>query len=151
MKIFIATDHRGVNIENEIVNYLTKIGIEVIQTKIPHNDTDDYVDFAIDVANNVIKNENSLGILICGTGIGMSIAANKVKGIRAARCVDVNDAFYSKQHNGANILCLGMENSLPKMFEIIDTFINTKSASEEKYLRRIEKIIKYENGEYNGL
>ena len=151
MKIFIATDHRGVNIENEIVNYLTKMGMEVIQTKIPHNDTDDYVDFAIDVANNVLKNDNSLGILICGTGIGMSIAANKVKGIRAARCVDVNDAFYSKLHNGANILCLGMENSLPKMFEIIDTFINTKNADEEKHLRRIEKIIKYENGEYNGL
>ena len=151
MKIFIATDHRGVEIEEQIVNYLKEIGMEVIKSKLDHYPTDDYPDFAFDVAHNVLKNPDSLGILICGTGIGMSIAANKVKGIRAARCTDVNDAFYSKFHNAANILCLGMELSLQKMTEIIDTFIHTKNPNEEKHLKRIDKIINYENGEYNEL
>ena len=73
----------------------------------------------------------------------MSIAANKVKGIRAARCTSVDDAFYSRQHNDANVLCLAIE-SVDKMCEIIDTFINTKGAEEAKHLNRVEKIKKYE-------
>ncbi len=152
MKIFIATDHRGVDIEDKIVSYLTEMGLEVIRTKIKHNPTDDYPDFAFDVANNVLKNKDSIGILICGTGIGMSIAANKVKGIRAARCVSKNDAFYAKNHNAANIICLGMnDNTYEEMIEMIDTFTSTQLPSEEKHLRRAEKIINYESGSYNEL
>lgn len=151
MKIFIATDHRGVDIEKQIIDYLNGLNVEVVSSKLEHYDTDDYPDFAFDVCKNVVNNTDSLGILICGTGIGMSIAANKVKGIRAARCVSVDDAYYSKYHNAANVLCLGMNSSLEEMYEIIDTFINTKSAVEEKHLRRIEKIINYESGTYNGL
>lgn len=151
MKIFIGTDHRGVEIENNIINYLKENGLEVIKSTKKHYDTDDYPDFAFDVAKNVVNNPDSLGILICGTGIGMSIAANKVKGIRAARCTSKDDAFYSKIHNKANILCLGMNNTYEEMLEIIDTFINTKNADEEKHLNRVNKIIKYENGEYNEL
>ncbi len=151
MKIFIATDHRGVDIEKQIVDYLKTMNVEVITSKIEHYDTDDYPDFAFDVCQNVINNENSLGILICGTGIGMSIAANKVKGIRAAKCVSTDDAYYAKIHNAANVLCLGMSTPLEKMYEIVDTFINTKSAEDERHLRRIEKIIKIESGTYNEL
>ena len=147
MKIYVATDHRGVEIEDKIVNYLNEIGMDVERSKLKHYDTDDYTDFAFDIGKKVVSDPDSLGILICGTGIGMSIAANKVKGIRAARCIDVNDAFYSKNHNAANILCLSTEISIEKMFEIIDTFIHTKNPKEEKHLRRVEKIINYEKGE----
>ena len=151
MKIFIASDHRGYSVENEIVKHLTQMGMEVITTKISHDDNDDYTDFAFELGENVVKDGSALGILICGTGIGMSIAANKVKGIRAARCVDVDDAFYSKNHNDANVICLGLENSVEKMCEIIDTFINTKRAEEQRHINRVNKIINYENGEYNEL
>lgn len=151
MNIYIASDHRGVELEHKITIYLKQIGLNVIGSNIPHSDTDDYVDYAIEVGEKVSNNPNSLGILLCGTGIGMSIAANKVKGIRAARCVDVDDAFYAKVHNAANIICLSSNIDEEYLIQIIDTFINTKSASEEKHLNRVNKIINYECGAYNGL
>lgn len=151
MKIFIATDHRGVDTVKKIVSYLKNLEIDITESKIEHNDLDDYPDFAFDVCKNVLNNPGSLGILVCGTGIGMSIAANKVKGIRAARCTSVDDAYYSKCHNCANVLCIGMNTPLETIFEMIDTFINTKYPDEEKHLRRVDKIIKYESGTYNEL
>lgn len=144
MKIYIATDHRGVDIEDEVANYLTSSGMEVIKSKLEHHPTDDYTDFAFELGENVLNDKGSLGVLICGTGIGMSIAANKVKGIRAARCVDVDDAFYAKSHNACNVICIGTDVPVEKMYEIIDTFIHTKNADEERHIKRIEKIIKYE-------
>ena len=146
MKIYIATDHRGVDIEEEVTEYLTSSGMEVIKSKLEHHPTDDYTDFAFELGENVLKDEGSLGVLICGTGIGMSIAANKVKGIRAARCVDVDDAYYAKSHNACNVICIGTDISVEKMCEIIDTFIHTKSADEERHLNRVNKIITYEQG-----
>ena len=83
MKIYIGTDHRGIETEKNIIDYLKNKKYEVIECRIEHSDADDYVDFAKDVSLNVVNNENAMGILICGTGIGMSIAANKIKGIRA--------------------------------------------------------------------
>lgn len=151
MKVFIGTDHRANEIEGDLVAYLRSNGLEVITSELPHNPDDDFADFAFDVCHNVVKNPDSIGILICGTGIGMSIAANKVKGIMAARCTDVDDAFYARQHNAANVICLGMENKLERIEEIIDTFINTKIANEPRYLNRVDKIIRYEKGAYNEL
>ena len=151
MNIYIASDHRGVDVENRITEYLKQLGLSVFNSNIPHSDTDDYVDFAIELAKKVVTDADSLGILLCGTGIGMSIAANKVKGTRAARCVDVDDAFYAKVHNAANVICLSSNIEEEYLFQIIDTFINTKSACEEKHLNRVNKIIKYENGAYNEL
>ena len=151
MKIFIGTDHRGVEVQNQITTQLKEVGIEVITSSIKHNDTDDYPDFAFDVSKNVLDNKDSLGILICGTGIGMSIAANKVKGIRAARCINTDDAYFARCHNNANILCISSNSSVSELYQIVDTFLNTQGATEERHLKRIEKIIKYENGEYNEL
>lgn len=151
MKIYLGTDHRGVDIENKIKEYLEESNFEVIKSSIKHNPLDDYPDFAFDVCKKVLGNKDSIGILLCGTGIGMSIAANKVKGIRAARCTSTDDAFYAKIHNDANILCLGMNTDFDTLISIIDTFISTKRAEEEKHLRRINKIINYEEGTYNEL
>ena len=145
MNIYIASDHRGFKIENEIKDYLIQMGLTVYQSNVNHTDTDDYTDFAIELGEKVVLDDGALGILICGTGIGMSIAANKVKGIRAARCVDVDDAFYAKNHNDANVICLGTDLSLDRMKEIIDTFITTQRASEQRHINRVNKIIKYED------
>lgn len=151
MKVFIAADHKGIKEKQEIKSYLQANDISVEEIDLKNYELDDYPDFAFQLGEKIIKEHNSLGILICGNGVGMSIAANKVKGIRAVRAVGVDDAFKGKNHNGANVLCLGSNLSLDLMKEIIDTFITTKAPSEERYLRRMEKIIKYENGEYNEL
>ncbi len=147
MKIFIGTDHRGIDVEKNIVDFLKNKNYEVIESRIEHSDADDYVDFAKDVASNVVSNENSMGILICGTGIGMSIAANKIKGIRAARCVSIEDAYYTRLDNNANVLCLGYNSDLNPLFEIIETFLTTSFSHAERHARRVNKITKLESGE----
>ena len=151
MKVFIASDHRGENLKNSIYGYLKENNIEVLEIGLSNNELDDYPDFAFKLCKLVNENENSLGILVCGNGIGMSIAANKVKGIRCARVVDQDDAFKAKNHNGANVIAFGENIDLENAKEIVDTFILTKSASEERHLKRINKIIQYEKGEYNEL
>lgn len=150
MNIYIGSDHRGVETESFLVNCLKDKGYNVFQTTLEHFDTDDYVDFAYDIATKVLKDNSSLGVLICGTGIGMSIAANKVKGIRAAHCTSLEEATLARKHNGANIICLANKDK-KDMLDMIETFITTPSANEEKHLNRINKIIKIENGEYNEL
>ena len=150
MRIIIGSDHRGVNLRKEIIKNLESDGFEVIESKIPNNDLDDYPDFAFDVARKL--KDDDLGILICGNGIGISIAANKVKGIRCARVVNSDDVYKAKTHNGANIIAFGADNmQLENAMEMVNVFITTKPVSEERHLNRINKIIKYENGEYNEL
>lgn len=151
MKIFIGSDHRGMELKQEIIKCLVEDEFNVYNTKTPNSEVDDYPDFAFEVGENVLKNEDALGILICGNGIGISIAANKVKGIRCARVLNEDDAFKSKNHNGANVIAIGADLPIEEAMEIINVFISTKPASEERHLKRINKIIKYEQGEYNEL
>jgi len=143
MKVYLGVDHNGVKVKNIIVNYLESKGIDVEVSSLVNSDTDDYPDFAIDVCKNV-SNTDNLGILVCGTGIGMSIAANKYKGIRCARVVALSDAYTAKAHNGANVIALGSDIDSDEMLKIIDKFIETNSPSEERHLRRVEKIKKEE-------
>lgn len=151
MKIYIASDHQGVNVKNEIIEYLNNNEIKVCELDLVNNPTDDYPDFAFKLGSFVSMDPESLGILICGNGVGMSIAANKVKGIRCVRALTTDDAFKGKNHNGCNVLALGANLDINLIKEIIDTFISTKPAGVERHLNRINKIIKYENGEYNEL
>lgn len=151
MKLFIAADHLGVEVKNELIEYLKSNEIEALEIGMPNSELDHYPDFAFKLGKLVRENENSLGILICGNGVGMSIAANKVQGIRCVRAVDSDDAFKGKNHNGANVLAIGANLGIEKIKEIVDTFISTKPATIDRYLNRINKIIKYENGEYNEL
>lgn len=147
MRVYIGTDHRGVELEEKLVEYLVNKNYEVVRSKLPHYDTDDYVDFAKEVAENVVKDKESRGILICRTGIGMSIAANKIKGIRAARCVSDEDAYLTRFDNNSNVLCLSYDTDFNKLTDIIDVFMNTKESSDERHIRRVNKIIKLESGE----
>lgn len=147
MNIYIATDHRGINCEQEIVKYLKNNNYNVFQSELEHNDSDDYTDFAFEIANKVKNDINSFGILICGTGIGMSIAANKVKGIRAARCTTIDDAILTRKDNDSNIICLSYKLPIEELNNIIYTFLNTPFSNEERHIRRVNKIKEYE--EYN--
>lgn len=148
IKIFLGYDHQGVKCKDDIINYLNEYGYEVKTPDIQNNDQDDYPDFAIWVCKKVLK-EHTLGILVCGSGIGMSIAANKVRGIRCARVTDGNDAFSAKNHNGANVIAFSANLDTEKIHNIIDNFIMTKEPSEERHLRRIEKINKIESENYD--
>ncbi len=106
-KIIIASDHAGFNLKNKICNFLKEEGYDVFDNGTYTQDAVDYPAIAKDTALKVAKDEYSKGILICGSGIGMSIAANKVKGIRAVVCSDTTSARFSRLHNNANILCFG--------------------------------------------
>ena len=142
MKIAIATDHNGVKEKKEIIKKLDKY--EFIDLSTDNNDTDDYPDFAKRVADYVIENPNSLGVLMCGTGIGMSIAANKVKGIRAAHCSSIEQAHLAKEHNNANIIALSYKQDINELISMIKEFINTPFSNEERHVRRVNKIIDME-------
>lgn len=150
MKIAIGTDHRGRNLKEEIVKYYEG-KIEFIDCSEVNYDTDDYPDFAFATCKNVLQDGVDAGIVICGTGIGISIAANKVKGIRCALVHNTNEASLAKEHNNANVLAFGADTPLEDAVQYIDKFISTTPSPDEKHKRRVEKILKYESGEYNEL
>ena len=143
MKVAIGTDHNGPALKEEIINKLSDIA-EFIDCSPVNDSLDDYPDFAYKVSEMVVSKKADLGILICGTGVGMSIAANKVKGIRCAKVDNVNDAYLTRLHNNANILAMSSENDLGLAIEIIDTFINTEFSNDERHINRIKMISDYE-------
>ena len=147
IKIFLGYDHQGLKCKSDIISYLNENGYEVKVSNIENYDTDDYPDFAKWVCDSVLK-ENSLGILVCGSGIGMSIAANKIKGIRCARVCNGDDAFTAKNHNGANVIAFSSNIPTKEIHKIIDNFIMTKEPNEERHLRRIAKIKEMEENNY---
>lgn len=149
MSIYIASDHRGVELKEKLINELQK-DFNVVTSDYENNPEDDYPDFAFDVCTKMSKEED-YGVLICGNGIGISIAANKVKGIRCARVVNIDDAMKAKEHNHANVISLPCDVSLNEAKDIILAFINTKKDTTDRHQRRVNKIIAYENGEYNEL
>lgn len=142
MKIGIANDHRGVNLKKKIMNYLHKKDILCVDYGTNSEESCDYVDYALKLGNAINNKEVDLGILICGTGIGMSIAANKVNGIRCARVVNSDEAKLSREHNMANIMAIG--ENIENVFSVVDTFINTKESKEERHIRRVNKIMDIE-------
>lgn len=140
MKFYIATDHAGFALKEFTKAYVRSLGHEIIDLGPDSDDRVDYPDFAKKCANAVIDDEGSFGILICGTGIGISIAANKVPGIRAALCHDAYTASATRAHNDANILCFG-ERVVGKgvVESMIDAFCNT-SFEGGRHTGRVEKI-----------
>ena len=138
MKISIGSDHGGYELKQEIIAHLTKRGILVEDKGCFSTDSCDYPVYAKLVCNDVRTKNSNLGILICGTGIGMSMAANKEEGIRAALCHDVFSAKATKEHNNANVLCLGARVIGPGLAElIVDTFVDTPFSNAERHTRRI--------------
>lgn len=143
--IAIACDHGGYALKLAVMNYLKENNIEYKDFGTDSEQSCDYADFAKKVAYAVKNGECEKGILICGTGIGMSLAANKVKGIRAALCGDCFSAKFTRLHNDSNILCMGQRVIGEGLaLQIVDLFLNTEFEGG-RHLTRIQKIAEIEN------
>lgn len=145
MKIGIATDHNGVNEKMVLIEYLKNLGYEVFDLSENNTPTDDYPDFAEILCKKINSNDIELGILMCGTGIGMSIAANKIKGIRCAHVSNESEASLAREHNNANVIALSYKEDIEKLKKLIKIFIETPFSNEERHIRRINKIKELEN------
>lgn len=145
--LYIASDHSGFDMKDMIIQKLNEENIEVIDATEKLIEGDDYPDMVKNVCSR-IENKD-LAIIICGTGIGSSMAANKIKGIRAAVCHDEYTAKMTRIDNNANVLCLGARTDYAKdeekVLNIVKAFINTEFSNDERHLRRINKIIEMEN------
>lgn len=140
MKIAIGCDHGGLEHKNAIAEHLRERGFEVEDFGIYEQKPIDYPEIALKVAKSVAKKENELGILVCGTGIGMSLAANKVKGIRAAAVSEHFSAKYTRLHNNSNILCLGGRViGVGTALELADIFVDTQFEGG-RHQKRIDMI-----------
>ena len=139
--IAIGCDHGGFELKQEIIKHLTKKGIDFEDFGCFSEASCDYTDYGKAVAEAVAAGKYERGILICGTGIGISITANKIKGIRCALCSDCFSAEATREHNDANILALGGRVvGVGLALKIVDTFLNTPFSNEERHIRRISKI-----------
>ena len=134
-KIFIASDHAGYKLKNSITSKINKI----IDLGPKSSDSVDYPDYAKKLAKRVASNNGSFGILICGSGMGMAIAANKIKNIRAALCYSKKNTKLSRLHNNANIITLGERLNKNKAISLIKIFLSTKFEGG-RHLRRVKKI-----------
>jgi ribose 5-phosphate isomerase B len=147
MRIHIGSDHAGLELKAELIKHLSGNGHDVTDHgPFEYDALDDYPDFCIPAAEAVAKDPSSLGIVLGGSGNGEQIAANKVKGIRAALAWSIETAKLAREHNNANVIAVGgrmHEISLVK--EIIDTFINEPFSNDERHMRRIKKISDFEN------
>ena len=139
--IALGCDHGGYELKKEIIAYLESKNIEYKDFGCDSTEAVDYPIYARKVASSIISGECEKGILICGTGIGISISANKVKGIRAALCHDCFSAEATRLHNDANIVAMGARVIGPGLaVKIVDTFLNTPFSGEERHARRIALI-----------
>lgn len=137
----LGCDHGGYELMQEVKAHLEKRGFEFKDFGCYSTASVDYPEYAKKVAHAVADGECELGILICGTGIGISIAANKVKGIRAALCADCFSAAATKEHNNANILAMGARTTGPGLaLKIVDTFLDTPFSNDVRHIRRINMI-----------
>jgi len=140
MKISIANDHRGVELKNRIVSLLDKMGHEVKNLGTDDNESVDYPDFASKVCQLVADGSTQRGILICGSGIGMNIAANKHTGVRAVRALDEYDAEWCRRHNDANVLCLSADRiGLGPVDRMIEIWLSTEFEGG-RHARRVGKL-----------
>ena len=143
MHIYLGADHRGFQLKNDVINWLT--GQQIPYTDCgatEYNAEDDYNDFAKAVAKAVLESDeaDTFGVLLCGSGQGMCMQANRYKGIRAALCGSASEAYETRGHNDSNVLCISADNSRDHYTEILDTFFDAKPLPDEKYQRRCKKL-----------
>lgn len=145
MKIGIASDHRGVLTKQKIIDYLNDNGYEVIDYGTNSKESVHYPTFAFKVGEDVVKGKITYGILLCGTGIGMSIACNKVNGVRCAKVDSKEDAYYARNDNNANVLALCSGLPFSDIRKILRTFLETEFSKEERHAIRVKMIDEYQN------
>ena len=152
MKLVIAADHAGFPLKEDIRAYLTKAGHEVIDLGAYTGDQpDDYPDFAEKVGEAILSGVAQKGVLICGSGVGVCVAANKIPGIRAGMCHDTYSAHQGVEHDDMNVIVLGARIIGASLaYELVDTFLKAKfSANEERFKRRFNKVLAIE-AKYSG-
>ena len=140
MNIGITNDHRGLNVKQFLTEYLTELGYNVIDYGTDSEEPADFPDYAKKLGIGIKEEEVDLGIAICGTGIGMSIALNKMKGIYCAKVSTKSDAALSKSHNDANVIAISEEMDRELMKDVIKTFIETPFSNIDRYKIRNDKI-----------
>jgi ribose 5-phosphate isomerase B len=146
MRIAVGADHAGVPMNEVAIKELQRLGIEVVD-KGTHDPSqpDDYPDYAVAVGEEVSSGRCDRGLLICGSGVGVSVAANKIAGIRAALCHDTYSAHQGVEHDDMNVLCIGARVVGPElMLELLRAFVNARFTREERHLRRLKKVLALE-------
>lgn len=141
MKIAIGCDHAGLDLKSQVISAIERAGIEVSDFGTYDTASMDYPDVARPVAEAVARGDFDRGILICGTGIGMSITANKVRGVRAALCHDTFSARATREHNDSNVLCMGARVvGAGVALDVVETWLSVDFSGDERHARRIQKI-----------
>jgi len=141
MRIAIASDHAGFKLKQDMLKYLGELGHWVVDLGTNSEDPVDYPDYAVAVANAVLGGTAERGVLICGSGVGASVAANKLKGIRAAVCHDTYSAHQGVEHDDMNVLVLGARVIGPALGrELVTAFLHATFSGEERHVRRLNKV-----------
>ena len=146
MKIVIAADHAGFNLKAEVSLIIQNLGYQVEDLGAhAYDPNDDYPDFAELVGKAIADGTASRGIIVCGSGVGASVAANKISGVRAAICHDTYSAHQGVEHDDMNVLCLGGKIiGIELVNEILEAFLSAEFSGEERHLRRLDKVLKLE-------
>jgi len=146
MKIVIGSDHGGFEMKQQLVSWLKEQSIDIEDVGAPeYNALDDYPVFASAVAKKISAKEADKGILLCGSGVGACVAANKFKGVRASVCHDIYSAKQGVEHDDLNVLCLGARIiGIALAKELVWGYINTNFSNEERHLRRLQKVLEFE-------
>lgn len=144
MKIGIGNDHHGVEVKQNLTKYLTGLGYDIVDYGTDSSLNVDYTDYAFKVGEAVRDGNIDYGILLCNTGIGMSIAANKVKNVRCAKVNNEYEAMMTRRDNDANVIALSAKLDICELKKILDKFLNTDYMNIERYNRRKEKIDNYD-------
>jgi ribose 5-phosphate isomerase B len=152
MKVAIGGDHAGFVFKNDLVSYIRQNAFEVLDLGAhAYNEKDDYPDFAFAVARAVVAGEAERGIVVCGSGVGASVAANKVVGVRAALCHDTYSARQGVEHDDMNVLCVGARViGLALAEEIVAAYLSAQFSGEERHQRRLNKVLAAEAREFSG-
>lgn len=144
MKIGIVSDHRGYVIKQMLTSFLIQKGYNIVDYGTDSEDSVDYPIYAFKLGEKILNNDVTLGIAICGTGIGMSIALNKVKGIRCAKVNSIEEAELARSHNDAQVIALSSTLSQEELKNISLSFLRTEFSNEKKHINRINEISEYE-------
>ena len=150
MILGFASDHRGFKLKEELKKYFSDNGYTIVDYGTNSEESCDYPDYAYKLGNGILTNEVTFGIAICGSGIGMSIALNKMKGIYCAKVSEPDEAVHTRLDNNTNVIAFGEKMELNKAILSIEQFINTEYSYLEKHNRRNKKVRQIENGEYRG-
>lgn len=144
MKLGFASDHRGYKLKNELMEFF-KDQYKIIDVGTYSEESCDYPDYAKALGKLIVNKEVDFGVAICGSGIGISIACNKIKGVRCAKVDSVEDVLATRNDNDTNIVAFGEKTPFAKACEYVELFINTPASTEEKHIRRVNKIREIEN------